>query len=54
MSTVQAFCGGSAEQCVDWLGRYVDAGAEHLILRIGSLDADRQLDALAEILPVLR
>ncbi|MCU1645391.1 MAG: class flavin-dependent oxidoreductase [Nocardia sp.] len=54
MSTVQAYFGGSPAQCVDWLGHYLDAGAEHLILRVGSLDARRQLDALAETLPALR
>ncbi|WP_327140096.1 LLM class flavin-dependent oxidoreductase [Nocardia sp. NBC_01327] len=54
MSTVQAYFGGSPAQCADWLGRYLDAGAEHLILRVGSLDARRQLDALAETLPALR
>ncbi|MEU6587215.1 LLM class flavin-dependent oxidoreductase [Nocardia sp. NPDC046763] len=54
MSTVQAYFGGSPEECIDWLGRYLDAGAEHLVLRLGSLDARRQLDALAQALPALR
>ncbi|MFJ4653399.1 LLM class flavin-dependent oxidoreductase [Nocardia sp. NPDC088792] len=54
MATVQAYFGGSGEECADWLSRYLDAGAEHLVLRIGSLGAQRQLEALAEILPALR
>jgi hypothetical protein len=32
----QGYCGGSVDEC---LGRYVDAGARYLILRIGSLGA---------------
>jgi hypothetical protein len=36
---VQAIRGGSVQECLDWLGRYVDAGARHVILRIGSLTA---------------
>ncbi|MGY4103169.1 hypothetical protein ACW2Q0_26960 [Nocardia sp. R16R-3T] len=40
----------AAEECVHWLGRYLDAGARHLVLRIGSLQADRQLDLLADAL----
>ena len=39
MRHVQAIRGGSVQECLDWLARYVDAGARHLILRIGSLDA---------------
>ncbi|WP_330255443.1 LLM class flavin-dependent oxidoreductase [Nocardia sp. NBC_00565] len=50
MSMIQAYFGGSAEECAQWLGRYLDAGAAHLVLRIGSLDADRQLDLLAAAL----
>jgi alkanesulfonate monooxygenase SsuD/methylene tetrahydromethanopterin reductase-like flavin-dependent oxidoreductase (luciferase family) len=48
MSMIQAYFGGSAAECVDWLGRYLDAGARHLVLRIGSLQAHRQLDLLAD------
>jgi alkanesulfonate monooxygenase SsuD/methylene tetrahydromethanopterin reductase-like flavin-dependent oxidoreductase (luciferase family) len=50
MSTIQAYFGGSADEFVQWLGRYLDAGASHLVLRIGSLDAHRQLDLLADAL----
>jgi alkanesulfonate monooxygenase SsuD/methylene tetrahydromethanopterin reductase-like flavin-dependent oxidoreductase (luciferase family) len=55
MRHVQAICGGTVDECLDWLARYVDAGARHLILRIGSLTvhpesvAERLLPALKEI-----
>jgi len=55
MHHVQAIRGGSVQECLDWLARYVDAGAEHLILRIGSLRprpesvAEQLLSALKEI-----
>jgi alkanesulfonate monooxygenase SsuD/methylene tetrahydromethanopterin reductase-like flavin-dependent oxidoreductase (luciferase family) len=39
MHCVQAIRGGSVQECLDWLARYVDAGARHMILRIGSLSA---------------
>ncbi|ORA84760.1 monooxygenase [Mycobacterium malmoense] len=53
MSNLQAFRSGSVEECLDWLGRYVEAGARHLILRIGSLDAHPE--TLAErLVPALR
>lgn len=39
MRHVQAIRGGSVAECLDWLARYVEAGALHLILRIGSLTA---------------
>lgn len=54
MSAIQAYFGGPPEECAEWLGRYLDAGATHLILRPGSLDAHRQLDlAAAKLLPML-
>jgi alkanesulfonate monooxygenase SsuD/methylene tetrahydromethanopterin reductase-like flavin-dependent oxidoreductase (luciferase family) len=37
MHYVQAICGGSAQECLAWLARYVDAGARHLILRSARL-----------------
>jgi alkanesulfonate monooxygenase SsuD/methylene tetrahydromethanopterin reductase-like flavin-dependent oxidoreductase (luciferase family) len=55
MRHIQAIRGGSVQECLDWLTRYVDAGAQHLILRIGSLNprpesvAEQLLPALKEI-----
>ncbi|WP_405166009.1 LLM class flavin-dependent oxidoreductase [Nocardia sp. NBC_01499] len=55
MSAIQAYFGGTAEECADWLARYLDAGATTLILRLGSLNVHRQLDLVAEkLLPALR
>ncbi|WP_396899123.1 hypothetical protein [Mycolicibacterium sp.] len=53
MSSIQAYCGGPAHECAEWLARYVEAGARHLILRIGALDPHPRM--LAEhLLPALR
>lgn len=57
MGRVQAIRGGSVQECLDWLAGYVDAGAQHLIVRIGSLNAhpesvaERLLPALKELGP---
>jgi alkanesulfonate monooxygenase SsuD/methylene tetrahydromethanopterin reductase-like flavin-dependent oxidoreductase (luciferase family) len=53
MRHVQAIRGGSAQECLDWLARYVDAGAQHLIVRIGSLDA-RPEPVAEQLLPALK
>jgi hypothetical protein len=41
------------QECLDWLARYVDAGARHLILRIGSLTAHPESVA-EKLLPALK
>jgi alkanesulfonate monooxygenase SsuD/methylene tetrahydromethanopterin reductase-like flavin-dependent oxidoreductase (luciferase family) len=53
MRYVQAIRGGSVQGCLDWLARYVDAGARHLILRIGSLTAHPESVA-EKLLPALK
>jgi alkanesulfonate monooxygenase SsuD/methylene tetrahydromethanopterin reductase-like flavin-dependent oxidoreductase (luciferase family) len=53
MRYVQAIRGGSVQECLDWLARYVDAGARHLILRIGSLTAHPESVA-EKLLPALK
>jgi alkanesulfonate monooxygenase SsuD/methylene tetrahydromethanopterin reductase-like flavin-dependent oxidoreductase (luciferase family) len=53
MRHVQAIRGGTVAECLDWLARYVDAGARHLIVRIGSLTAHPEMIAEA-LLPALR
>ncbi|WP_030261531.1 LLM class flavin-dependent oxidoreductase [Streptomyces violens] len=53
MATFQAFGYGSAQECAEWLGGYVLAGARHIILRIGSLDPAAQRAQLAEAARVL-
>ncbi|MEV6770273.1 LLM class flavin-dependent oxidoreductase [Nocardia sp. NPDC051030] len=54
MSTIQAYFAGTPEACAEWLHGYMNAGASHLILRLGSLNAPRQLDLAAQdLLPLL-
>jgi len=53
MRHVQAIRGGSVDECLDWLARYVDAGVQHLILRIGSLTA-RPESVAERLLPALK
>jgi alkanesulfonate monooxygenase SsuD/methylene tetrahydromethanopterin reductase-like flavin-dependent oxidoreductase (luciferase family) len=53
MGYVQAIRGGSVAECLDWLARYVDAGARHLIVRIGSLRA-RPESVAEQLLPALK
>jgi alkanesulfonate monooxygenase SsuD/methylene tetrahydromethanopterin reductase-like flavin-dependent oxidoreductase (luciferase family) len=53
MRYVQAIRGGSVAECLDWLARYVEAGALHLILRIGSLTAGPESVA-EQLLPALK
>jgi alkanesulfonate monooxygenase SsuD/methylene tetrahydromethanopterin reductase-like flavin-dependent oxidoreductase (luciferase family) len=53
MRHVQAIRGGSVQECLDWLARYVDAGAQHLILRIGSL-TPRPESVAEQLLPALK
>jgi alkanesulfonate monooxygenase SsuD/methylene tetrahydromethanopterin reductase-like flavin-dependent oxidoreductase (luciferase family) len=55
MSRLQAYGWGTPEECADWLAGYVRAGARHIIIRVGSLDAETQLkDIASTVLPVLR
>ncbi|MEV0323678.1 LLM class flavin-dependent oxidoreductase [Streptomyces sp. NPDC050658] len=49
MATVQAYAWGSAESCADALAAYVRAGARHLIVRIGSLTPQPQLQQIADV-----
>jgi alkanesulfonate monooxygenase SsuD/methylene tetrahydromethanopterin reductase-like flavin-dependent oxidoreductase (luciferase family) len=57
LSTIQAVIAGPAEQVAAGLGRYVAAGARHLVCRIAAptLAAQRgQLERIAGIFPLLR
>ncbi len=50
----QAFFAGTHRQCIDWLQGYVDAGAEHIVLRVPDTDFDSHLTQIAEkIVPQL-
>ncbi len=55
MSQIQAYGSGSAEECAEWLIRYVRAGARHIVIRIGSLEPERQLAQIGKtLLPMVR
>jgi alkanesulfonate monooxygenase SsuD/methylene tetrahydromethanopterin reductase-like flavin-dependent oxidoreductase (luciferase family) len=48
MLRIQAYCWGAPERCADWLAGYAEAGARHIIIRIGSLTPERQLKQIAD------
>jgi probable F420-dependent oxidoreductase len=51
----QAAYAGPAEECVEWLRRWIDAGARHIALRFAGGDQLAQVDeVVARLLPALR
>lgn len=52
-STVQAFCAGTVEECAAFLAEYVQAGARHLVIRIGSLRPSISLPELHDALRLM-
>jgi alkanesulfonate monooxygenase SsuD/methylene tetrahydromethanopterin reductase-like flavin-dependent oxidoreductase (luciferase family) len=57
LARIQAVVGGSAEQVVERLGRYVAAGVRHIVVRLGGMDLRSQRDQLervAALIPALR
>ena len=44
----QACFGGPADEAAGWLRGFVDAGAEHLVVRLTG-DQERQIETLARI-----
>jgi alkanesulfonate monooxygenase SsuD/methylene tetrahydromethanopterin reductase-like flavin-dependent oxidoreductase (luciferase family) len=55
METLQAMFAGRADWSAEWLSDFVTTGAEHIVIRIGSFDFERQLEVIAEqVLPALR
>ncbi|MGQ4490635.1 LLM class flavin-dependent oxidoreductase [Streptomyces sp. SAS_281] len=57
LEEIQAVVTGSADQILEQLGRYVAAGARHIVARLGALDLHSQrdqLEQLAELIPALR
>jgi hypothetical protein len=46
---MQAVVAGPPEVCADQLGQYVAAGADHLVLRLGDLQATNLLASLAGV-----
>jgi hypothetical protein len=57
LEQTQAVVTGTADQVVEGLGRYVAAGARHLVIRLGALDLRTQryqLDRIAAVIPAVR
>ncbi len=57
LETIQALVTGPPEHVLAQLGAYLDAGARHLVCRIGALDLvsqREQLQQIAELVPLLR
>ena len=50
----QACYAGPIEGCVEWLGRWIEAGVSHLALRFAGGDQLAQVDAAARLLPQLK
>jgi hypothetical protein len=57
LEKIQAVVTGTPEHITQSLGRYIAAGARHLVLRLGALDIHSQRDQLervAALIPSLR
>ncbi|WP_370943957.1 LLM class flavin-dependent oxidoreductase [Amycolatopsis sp. cg5] len=56
MSAYQLYFGGSASAFTRWISDYADAGARHIVIRVGSFDHyDRQVRTLAdEVVPAVK
>jgi hypothetical protein len=57
LEKIQAIITGTPQHVVDSLGRYIAAGARHIVVRLGALDLRSQRDQLervAALIPSLR
>lgn len=55
VAQVQAMFSGDAEACAEWLAPYLDAGVEHLVLRLAGDNPEQRLElAAAELIPRLQ
>ena len=54
VAKVQGSMAGPADKVGQWLSGFIDAGAEHLCVRIGCEDVEGQLALLAELLDEIR
>lgn len=55
MSSLQGYFWGPAEPAIDWLMRFIDAGATHLLMRFATLDTMTHLERTADkVLPALK
>ena len=53
MRAFQGCAAGSVDAVAAWLRAYVEAGAEHLVLRFGSGDPETQLERAAPLVAAL-
>jgi len=56
LERIQAVVTGSAAEVLEYLGRYVAAGARHIVARLGALDLHsqrEQLERIADLIPAL-
>jgi alkanesulfonate monooxygenase SsuD/methylene tetrahydromethanopterin reductase-like flavin-dependent oxidoreductase (luciferase family) len=49
IASIQATFAGTPEAAAEWIAHYVRAGARHVVLRIADEDAERGLEAAAEV-----
>jgi hypothetical protein len=57
LEKIQAIVTGTPQHVIESLGRYITAGARHVVLRLGALDLHSQRDQLervAALIPSLR
>ena len=55
VASIQAMTAGTAAETAAWLRAYVDAGAEHVVVRLAADDHDAALERFsATVLPLLR
>lgn len=55
MRQIQGFAAGSAANVAEWLHRYIEAGARHIVLRLATLDDPlAMLRRAAEVIPDLQ
>jgi alkanesulfonate monooxygenase SsuD/methylene tetrahydromethanopterin reductase-like flavin-dependent oxidoreductase (luciferase family) len=57
LEKIQAIITGTPQQVIGSLGRYITAGARHVVIRLGALDLHSQRDQLervAALIPSLR
>ena len=55
IASIQALFSGTPQQCAAWLGRYVEAGVGHIVVRFAVTDHAAALEQFAaSVRPVLR
>ena len=50
MARMQASHAGTIDSAIEWIGAYVEAGAQHVVIRLARPRLDGMLDTAAELL----